>query len=353
MTERDYTTFETIDLTSEEVLQCSYSNWSKLFSNNIFPSKIIKPLPSTFLDYLASESIRLPSNTSNKKITVLEADSDNEYSDWDDDDDDDDDEGQQQQQQQEDVFSQFQDIQDKIDESIQEIGGAVFPKLNWSSPKDAKWIMPGNTIKCQNVSDVYLLLNSSDHIGDDLDNPFSEVKNKKTIPEEINYELVLTKWQDINPAYEFRVFIKHHQIIGISQRDNNKYEFLQGLKLELNEKITQFIDNVVIPKLKSNTQLNKYIVDIYVSKNHIYIIDINPFSRKSDSGLFTWVELLSENNNNHHHHHHHELRLVENQNFVKEFSESQVPIEVVGATMDTEAMVELAREWDKLQAKEK
>lgn len=53
------------------------------------------------------------------------------------------------------------------------------------------------------------------------------------------------------------------------------------------------------------------------------------------------------------HDNHHELRLVENQNFAKEFSESQVPIEVVGATMDTEAMVELAREWDKLQAKEK
>ena len=44
---------------------------------------------------------------------------------------------------------------------------------------------------------------------------------------------------------------------------------------------------------------------------------------------------------------------MENQNFAKEFSESQVPIEVVGATMDTEAMVELVREWDKLQAKEK
>ena len=48
MTERDYTTFETIDLTSEEVLQCSYSNWSKLFPGKTFPSKIIKPLPSTF-----------------------------------------------------------------------------------------------------------------------------------------------------------------------------------------------------------------------------------------------------------------------------------------------------------------
>lgn len=345
MTERDYTTFETIDLTSEEVLQCSYSNWSKLFPGKTFPSKIIKPLPSTFLDYLASESIRLPSNTNNKKITVLEADSDNEYSDWDDEED-----QQQDAEHNDNVFSQFQDIQDKIDASIQEMGGAVFTKLNWSSPKDAKWIMPGNTIKCQNVSDVYLLLNSSDHIGDDLDNPFLEVQQKEMIPEKVDYELVLTKWQEINPAYEFRVFVKDHRIIGISQRDNNKYEFLQGLKLELNEKITQFVEDHVIPKLKSDTQLSKYIVDVYVSKNDIYIIDINPFSRKSDSCLFTWVELLDKKDN---HDNHHELRLVENQNFAKEFSESQVPIEVVGATMDTEAMVELAREWDKLQAKEK
>ena len=125
---------------------------------------------------MASESIRLPSNTNNKKITVLEADSDNEYSDWDDEED-----QQQDAEHDDNVFSQFQDIQDKIDASIQEMGGAVFPKLNWSSPKDAKWIMPGNTIKCQNVSDVYLLLNSSDHIGDDLDNPFLEVQQKEMI----------------------------------------------------------------------------------------------------------------------------------------------------------------------------
>ena len=69
------------------------------------------------------------------------------------------------------------------------MGGAVFPKLNWSSPKDAKWIMPGNTIKCQNVSDVYLLLNSSDHIGDDLDNPFLEVQQKEMILKKL-----ITSW---------------------------------------------------------------------------------------------------------------------------------------------------------------
>ena len=49
--------------------------------------------------------------------------------------------------------------------------------------------------------------------------------SKRDDPEKVDYELVLTKWQEINPAYEFRVFVKDHRILGISQRDNNKYEF--------------------------------------------------------------------------------------------------------------------------------
>lgn len=34
----------------------------------------------------------------------------------------------------------FPELELEIKESIESLGGAVFPKLNWSSPKDAAWI---------------------------------------------------------------------------------------------------------------------------------------------------------------------------------------------------------------------
>ncbi|EMG45874.1 hypothetical protein SBY92_002257 [Candida maltosa Xu316] len=333
----DYTTFEKIDLTVDEILKCSYSYWSKLFPENHFPSKIIKPLPQEFLDYLASDSIKLPNDS---KVTVLEADSDNEYSDWEYEEDED----------EVPVESHFQSLHDRIIKSIDELGGAVFPKLNWSSPKDVKWIMPSNTIRCDDVNNVYLLLNSSDHIVDDLDHPFSEVEVKKKeeiIP--VEYELVLTKWQDVNPALEFRVFVKNNKIIGVSQRDSNHYEFLADLKDEIHEKLDEFVKDEVIPKLSSS--LSKYILDLYIPRpfDKVYIIDINPFSRKSDALLFTWNELLTQTSNEY------EFRLLDKTNVAnfakKEYSESQVPIDVVGAALDAGAMIELAREWNKLQTK--
>ena len=30
----------------------------------------------------------------------------------------------------------------------------------------------------------------------------------------VKYELILRKWQEFNPANEFRCFVKHNQIIG-------------------------------------------------------------------------------------------------------------------------------------------
>ncbi|RCK62695.1 hypothetical protein Cantr_09367 [Candida viswanathii] len=331
---QDYTTFEEIDLTVDEVLKCSYSNWSRIFPNNHFPSKVIKPLPQEFLDYLSSESIKLPNDERNK-VSILEENSDNEYSDWED-----------QEEEHNVTVESFQELHDEIVRDIQELGGQVFPKLNWSSPKDAKWIMPGNTIRCDHVNDVYLLLNSSDHVVDDLDHPFLEITNTTEIVP-VEYELVLTKWQDINPALEFRAFVKDNRILGISQRDLNHYEFLEELEEQLHDKLESFLVDEVIPKLSS--QLSKYVIDLYVPRpfNKVYIIDINPFSRKSDSLLFTWNELLANTSTDY------EFRLIDKTNVgnfaKKEYSESQVPMDVVGAALDADAMVELAREWDNLQ----
>ena len=330
----DYTTFEKSGVTVDEIVKCSFSNWCDLFKDHLYPYRVINPLPPSFIEYLLSDGIKLAT-----KQEKLEQTSDNEYSDWEEED----------VTESEPVHLKFIDLHDQINKYVQELGGKVIPKLNWSAPKDASWLIPGNTIRCIEANDIYLLLKSSDHIVDDLLHPFLEVENANDI--KVAYELVLKKWVDINPALEFRVFVKDGKIVGVSQRDLNYYDFLRDLQSELNEKVHEFVYLTAIPKL----QLNKFILDVYIPRpfDKIYIVDVNPFLRKSDSLLFTWNELLirtPKDDNDY------EFRLINETNIgafaKKQYSESQVPIDVVGAANDTEALINLAREWDKLQAKE-
>ncbi|ODV78975.1 D123-domain-containing protein [Suhomyces tanzawaensis NRRL Y-17324] len=338
-----YATFTPIEVTKAHVLGCAYSQWYPKLKAHAVKSIILKPLPQEFLDYLASDSIKLENEAHG-----VENNSDNEYSDWEDDLDGEDD-GETAPTV---TIDQLQALHDQIKAGIDKLGGAVTPKLNWSAPKDARWIMAGNTTRCTSPNDVYLLLNASDHVVDDLDYPFSSVeeagKSSQGVEDgtdKVEYELVLRKWMDINPALEFRVFVKDNRVLGISQRDLNHYVFLEALQDELKQVIEDFIYSQVVGQLGQS----QYIVDVYVSRpsNKVYVVDVNPFSRKCDSLLYTWNELLVGVAP--------ELRLITETNVgrfaQKEYSESQVPLDVVDAAGNSEAMVELAREWAKLQAK--
>lgn len=46
----------------------------------------------------------------------------------------------------------------EVNTAIDELGGEVAPKLNWSSPLDAAWILPGRCLKCSNADEVGLQL---------------------------------------------------------------------------------------------------------------------------------------------------------------------------------------------------
>lgn len=97
----------------------------------------------------------------------------------------------------------FPELEAEMREAIAELGGAVFPKLNWSAPKvrlplrlsplarafasgphycapppspppaahsaqDATWISTTGTLKCDSPSEVFVLLKSSDFVVHDL-----------------------------------------------------------------------------------------------------------------------------------------------------------------------------------------
>lgn len=48
----------------------------------------------------------------------------------------------------------FPELHAQLQAAIHQLGGAVAPKLNWSSPTDALWISSYNSLKCTDADQV-------------------------------------------------------------------------------------------------------------------------------------------------------------------------------------------------------
>jgi len=172
----------------------------------------------------------------------------------------------------------------------------VFPKLNWSSPRDAAWISTTQSLRCCSSSDILLLLKSSDFIVHDLDHPFENAVSANGSPLEPaeaswqTYELVLRKWYDLQPSMEFRCFVYEDELVAISQRDINYYEFLEGMREEIEAKINDFFETQIQERFPDTN----YVFDVYIPRHRhkVWLIDFNPFSLTTDSLLFEWSEIL-------------------------------------------------------------
>jgi len=173
--------------------------------------------------------------------------------------------------------------------------GAVFPKLNFSSPKDASWLLPPSSpLKCVSPADVYLLLKSSDFISHDL-NPETVFDgchlDGSSLPT-YDLELVLRKWYPVDRGRELRCFVRGNVLIAISQRDTNLYEFWNEphTQAKVSSTVQAFWRTNILPKWTSSED---YIFDFLLtrdlSKGHI--LDFNPYAPKTDSLLFTYEEL--------------------------------------------------------------
>lgn len=326
-----------IKVSRQHAINCSYSSWSRHFpKENLIEAKVLSPIPSEFLGYLTADGIRLEDNPYEYIIN----NSDNDYSDWEDEQQNNDSNNNQISQ-----IHSFQEFHESVKSTILALDNSVVPKLNWSAPKDAKWMLINNSLECRDTNDIYLLLKSSDHIVDDIDNAFDGISEET---DSFPFELVLKKFVDVNPALEFRVFIKDSNIVGISSRDMNHYPYL-ALELPTIRSTIELFFN----QYGRSFSESSYILDLYIPKPYtkVTIIDVNPFSPKAESYLYTWDELLSPLPQDEF-----EFRIVPENNTgsfaTKEFSESQVPFDVVDAAVDTSSMVQLMREWRALQEKD-
>ncbi|XP_076941058.1 uncharacterized protein LOC143610467 [Bidens hawaiensis] len=297
----------------EEVNTCQIQEWYPKFKSTTIKT-VIHELPEPFINYLLddsgpfvlplsiSDTDALPNRIHRPKeeedYTILSSDDESE-------------------QQPPPPPPSFPDLESKVNESIQTLGGAVFPKLNWSSPKDSAWISPNASLKCTSFSELTLLLKSSDSLVHDLCHAYDSCTDCNT-RRPSRFFLALRKWYPtLHPEMEFRVFIRNRVLVGISQREvTGFYPVLMEKKPVLELLIKDFYTKKVSDVFESES----YTFDVYVrTDDEVKLIDFNPWCEVTLPLLFTWAELESEGLGEP------ELRIVESQCGVRPGLKTAVP----------------------------
>uniref|UniRef100_A0A8C4Q4S6 Translation initiation factor eIF2 assembly protein n=1 Tax=Eptatretus burgeri TaxID=7764 RepID=A0A8C4Q4S6_EPTBU len=257
----------------EQIVKCQFSEWYPRFKKHTIKS-IVLQIPPEVIDYLHDDgTLVLPirNDCPSRHEDETEEWSDEESSDVP-------------------TLSppKFPEFESRVEEAIAELGGRVFPKLNWSSPKDAQWIALNSSLCCHSLHDVLLLLKSSDLIAHDLTRPFLLCSDDSPDPE-IHYQLTLRKWCELIPGAEFRCFVRERRLIAISQRDHTQcYRHVHALRAEIRTSIHQFFIGLVQPRFPDDD----YVFDVYRdSQGRIWLVDFNPFGDVTDTLLFSWEEL--------------------------------------------------------------
>ena len=111
------------------------------------------------------------------------------------------------------IYPDFPDFDKRILEALDNFGNKVFIKLNWSSPKDAFWAL--NKLACERLSDIYILLKSSDFVNHDLNHSFEHCEDQNSTQiKNFQYNLIVRDWININSSMEFRCFVHKNLLMG-------------------------------------------------------------------------------------------------------------------------------------------
>ncbi|KAL8138939.1 hypothetical protein V2J09_004940 [Rumex salicifolius] len=268
----------------EELNRCQIQEWYPKFKS-VSLKTILHELPESFVQYLMEDSgpFVLPLSITNEdafpnRVHKPEDEEDYRVSETPDD-----------ESEESSSPPSFPDLELQIKASIESLGGSVFPKLNWSSPKDAAWISSTGTLKCTSFIEIALLLHSSDSVAHDLCHAYDSCSDK-TSSRPQNFYLALRKWSPaLRPEREFRCFVHNNRLIGVSQREvTTFYPSLLETTTELEDLIYDFF----IDKVEGRFESEKYTFDIYVTREgRVKVIDFNPWGAFTLPLMFTWDEL--------------------------------------------------------------
>ncbi|XP_074874033.1 translation initiation factor eIF2 assembly protein isoform X2 [Carettochelys insculpta] len=232
----------------EQVLHCQFSAWYPRFRALTIRSAIL-PLPQNVKDYLLDDGTLVVSGRDDPP-TRSQEDSDDDQTEeiqWSDD---------------ENTTTltapEFPEFALKVQEAITSLGGSIFPKLNWSAPRDAYWIAMNSSLKCKTLSDIFLLFKSSDFITRDFTQPFIHCTDDSP-----------------DPTLEYEVYPRETTLNTMSISAN---------------KTKRSVD------VYWSSSRNTYNINSWMKTGKVWLIDFNPFGEVTDSLLFTWEELTSGKN---------------------------------------------------------
>ncbi|CAO1632225.1 unnamed protein product [Sympodiomycopsis kandeliae] len=291
------------------LLSTRFSSWYPAL-RKISPKATIidvKALQPDFFDWLEEDGLILPRGSGSG---VIGGEDDELDADTSDDDDDDDEEAPP-------PPRDFSTLDEKIRTVIEKYDGEVFPKLDWSAPRDAAWILPEQTLKCTTPADVYLLLKSSDFVAKDI-SQLEELKGESiSAPDPVSVEerldslqlntstsdhstsspppcslnLIIKRHFNLNPSHEFRCFVRSNQFVAITQRDGTYYPFLQDARTqkEIRHKLFHFWTQ----HLQHSFSIKDYVFDVYFTRDRskVFLVDVNPYIPRTDALLWDWEEL--------------------------------------------------------------
>eukprot|EP00747_Dinoflagellata_sp_TGD_P186205 gnl/TRDRNA2_/TRDRNA2_43115_c0_seq1.p1 gnl/TRDRNA2_/TRDRNA2_43115_c0~~gnl/TRDRNA2_/TRDRNA2_43115_c0_seq1.p1 ORF type:complete len:392 (+),score=78.88 gnl/TRDRNA2_/TRDRNA2_43115_c0_seq1:100-1275(+) len=269
------------EMREEEVLACAFDQWYESFKHLTFKSKVL-PLSEDVVKYLLTDGIRLPPAPPTTD-SGNDGDDDSEWGDGGDDSDD------------EPMPSCISEFAQEVDATIKALGGSVLPKLNWSAPKDARWLLCSG-LRCENARDVLTVLKASDFVSHDLNNSFDHCclgENGRRRPD--RFCMVLRKWQnDLDDAGEFRCIVHDKRLVAVSQRHTSAhYPHLAEAshRQELAAAISAFFE----AEIHYGFSLDRYVFDVHVGKppqRKVTLVDFSPWGPSTDPLLFDWDELL-------------------------------------------------------------
>lgn len=183
----------------------------------------------------------------------------------------------------------FPDLEEKVKEAIEQLGGEVFIKLNWSAPRDVSWMLHDNSLCCRTPLDVILLLKGSEFIQHDLNQAFMECSDGISQTPTGGFVLTIRRFQSITPAGEFRCFVRGNNLIAVSQRNHRQFlSTIPADRINILNDIQHFFFNYIQGKFPDPD----FVFDVYrAGPHHVLLVDFNPFCRVTDPLLFSWEEL--------------------------------------------------------------
>eukprot|EP00250_Pteridium_aquilinum_P017462 c23641_g1_i1 orf=344-2101(-) len=265
---------------ARELELCEIQRWYPRFKS-LSLKTIIHPLPESFIAYLQEDGLFLPRDSealpARAHSTIADCDED-DYHRWDEEDD----------ETSEPEAPSFPQLEAEVAASIAKLDGSVFPKLNWSAPKDSAWISSNGNLRCTNFAEICLLLKSSDSLVHDLSHAYDSCDDK-TSHRPHQFFLALRKWYDMRPEMEFRGFVRHGLLVGVSQREVTG--FYPAL-LESQDTLDASVFGFFIDSLSEVFELEDYTFDCYVTRaGKVKLVDFNPWGAFTLPLLFTWEEL--------------------------------------------------------------